>query len=765
MNDFALLDLFQEEVDTHANVLTSGLIALESGSCEATGIEPLMRAAHSLKGAARVIGLDTVVRIAHAMEDGLVAAMEGKLELTPVRIDVLLHAVDWITALAAVNEADLPGWLVTQADAADEIEQDLIALPAVLSDSAPPKQDTGIALSADTAENAALPDTTDKREAAAAPAIANITGNTETKSANAVKINAEVLNRFINLASESLVEAHRMDKLLLALQKIRRRLARRTASLRRYSAPTGNRFEQDEDEVEDTLSTECEALDEIQLDLIQRLDDLDAHARRMALIAESQFREVIASRMQPFEECARSFPRQVRDLARELDKQVNFVINGLETHIDRDIGAKLEAPLGHLLRNALDHGLESPQQRKTDGKPEIGSIRLEARHHDGALLITVSDDGCGVDRERLRQKIVQRNLTTAELAAGMSDGELFDFLFLPGLSTREHLSQVSGRGVGLDVVQSMVHGAGGMVSVESELGRGTVFQLQLPITRSVVRTLLVEISAERYALPLARIWRLIELKPTELNFVEGRCYFVRDGSNMALIPSHELLDLPPAPKDSAIIKAVILVDRGEYYAIEVERFLGESELVVRPLDPRMGRIPHIASASIDENGMPLLVLDIDDLLHTISSLLAGGRPVGRREQIGISMRKKVRRILIVDDSLTVRELERRVFEHNGYEVDMAVDGMDGWNALSLGSYDLVVTDVDMPRMNGIELVKQIRADARLEQQLIMMVSYKDRPEDRKAGLEAGANYYLAKSEFQDDALIKAVQSLIGTAHI
>ncbi|WNV03747.1 hybrid sensor histidine kinase/response regulator [Candidatus Methylospira mobilis] len=765
MNDFALLDLFQEEVDTHANVLTSGLIALESAPCDAVAIEPLMRAAHSLKGAARVIGLDTVVRIAHAMEDGLVAAMEGKLELTPARIDVLLHAVDWITTLAAVSEADLPGWLVTQADAADEIEQRLTVLATPPEDPAIKKQDTATPSPENTTEQIAtvVAVATIRKDTIAAPAMASALGNAEPKLTNAVKINADVLNRFINLASESLVEAHRIDKLLLAFQRIRQRLTQQNASLRRNSIQIGKNSNYDEDE--DALAKECEAFDQIQLALIEGLDDLDAHARRMSLIAESQFREVIASRMQPFEEGARSFPRQVRDLARDLGKQVNFEIKGLETSIDRDILAKLEAPLGHLLRNALDHGLESREERLMAGKPETASISLEARHHAGSLLITVSDDGRGVDRERLRKKIVERNLTTTELAAGMNDGELFDFLFLPGLSTREKLSQVSGRGVGLDVVQSMVQSAGGQVSVKSELGRGTVFQLQLPITRSVVRALMVEIGAERYALPLARIIRLVELRREKLNLVEGRCYFVLDGVNIALIPSHELLDLQRAPEENDMIKAVMLLDRGEYYAIEVECFLGESELVVRPLDPRLGRIPHIASASIDESGVPLLVLDIDDMLRSIASLLAGGHPVGRREQTGSSMRKNVRRILIVDDSITVRELERRVFERQGYEVNVAVDGVDGWNALNLGNFDLVVTDVDMPRMTGIELVKLIRADAILKRLPVLMVSYKDRPEDKKAGLEAGASQYLAKSEFQDDTLIKAVQNLIGTANI
>ncbi|AAU93087.1 chemotaxis protein [Methylococcus capsulatus str. Bath] len=752
MSDFALLDLFREEVEAHTGVLTSGLIALETGPADSGRIEPLMRAAHSLKGAARVLGLDAAVGIAHAMEDALLAAKEGRLALTPARVDVLLEGVDWIVVLAQVDEPDLPAWLATQADAAENLERRLRHLDQVAATAG------GISVTAAATPvpaptagskgggaEAALSDA--ETEAAAVPAP-----GPESAAAGApdraVKISAEVLNRIISLASESLVDTHRMEDTLDGLEATRRGLDRLAAVLAK-EGPSGSALR---------------LLEEIRGRLGRTLEALDAHLRRAASTAESQFREVVAGRMRPFEEGARSFPRQVRDLARELGKQVHFEIGGGATLVDRDILAKLEAPLGHLLRNALDHGLEQPEERRAAGKPERGSLRLEARHHAGLLLITVSDDGRGVDRERLRRKIVERNLTTAALAMQMTDTELFDFLFLPGLSTRDVTSRVSGRGVGLDVVQSMVHAEGGSVSVESRSGRGTVFRLQLPVTRSVVRALLVRLGGEPYAFPLARIGRLVALDPAELKAIEGRSYFIADGANIALVAARELLGMDPPDAVADRVPAVVLTNQGESYAIEVDGFLGESELVVRPMDARFGKVPHVSAVSVAEDGMPVLILDVDDLFRSIASMLSGGLAVGRRNRAAPE-RRRVRRILVVDDSITVRELERRLLENHGYEVDVAVDGMEGWNALALGRYDLVVSDIDMPRMNGIELVRRIRADARFERLPVMIVSYKDREEDRMAGLEAGADHYLAKSGFRDDTLIRAVQELIGEATV
>jgi two-component system sensor histidine kinase and response regulator WspE len=450
----------------------------------------------------------------------------------------------------------------------------------------------------------------------------------------------------------------------------------------------------------------------------------------------------------------------IRDLARRLNKRVRFELQGGSVSVDRDILRKLEAPLNHLLRNCVDHGIESPEQRRLAGKPETGSVVLSARHHAGMLTVEVSDDGGGIQPESVRQKVIERRLADESMVAQMSTSELLQFLFLPGFSTASQLTEVSGRGVGLDVVQSMVQEVSGNVSVDSEAGQSTRFTLRLPVTLSVIRAALAEISGEPYAFPLSRLQRIVRISPTDCRGVQGRQQFLLDGRSVGLVDASDLLSLPGSAADQDPWSVIVLGDRDQMYGLVVDRFIGEQDLVVRQLDSRLGHVPHISAAAVTESGEPLLIVDIEDLLRSLQQRLAEGRVRGKRSP-GQSQRQRRHRVLVVDDSLTVREVERHLLQNHGYDVDVAVDGRDGWTALSTGSYDLMITDVDMPRMNGIELVRTAREDARFAELPIIIVSYKDRQEDRLAGLDAGANGYLTKGSFHDDSFVNMVAELIG----
>jgi len=376
------------------------------------------------------------------------------------------------------------------------------------------------------------------------------------------------------------------------------------------------------------------------------------------------------------------------------------------------------------------------------------------------LHITVSDDGRGIDIEKLRSKIVEKGHCTPEMARDLSDEELLNFLFLPGFSTARDITEVSGRGVGLDVVLTMVQGVGGSVRVETKKGSGTSFHLQLPLTLSVLRTLLVEISGETYAIPLTRIDFVIVTNQNRLKILEDKQFYTFENENIGIIDAHQVLRLPSTERDDEDINIVVISDRMNRYGLVVDRFLGERELVVIPLDVRLGKVPNISAGAVLEDGSPVLILDVDDLVRSIDNLLNLGRLKKVGGYRGLKEAQK-KHILVVDDSLTVREVERRLLENAGYEVKVAVDGVDGFNALQLDRFDLIVSDIDMPRMNGIDLVKKIRSDPNLKEIPIIIVSYKERAEDRIKGLEAGANYYLTKSSFQDEGLINAVRDLIG----
>jgi len=273
----------------------------------------------------------------------------------------------------------------------------------------------------------------------------------------------------------------------------------------------------------------------------------------------------------------------------------------------------------------------------------------------------------------------------------------------------------------------------------------------------------VEIAGEPYAFPFAHIVRAVKIRKDEVQTLEGRQHFGIDGQRVGLVTAHQILECGEAPQSGEELSVVMLGPPNNMYGLVVDRFLGGRELVVRPLDPRLGKIKDISAAALMEDGSPLLIVDAEDMIRSMEKLASSDRLTKASREGGGDASRKAKRLLVVDDSLTVRELQRKVLDYHGYEVEVAVDGMDGWNALRGGRFDLVVTDVDMPRMDGIELVTRIKGDAGLKSLPVMILSYKDREEDRRRGLEAGADYYLTKGSFQSDALIDAVVDLIGEA--
>ena len=727
--DLSMLDLFRLEVENHGRVLESGLVAAE-GNQSPAAIEPLMRAAHSIKGASRIVGLHRGVSLAHAMEDVLSAAQHGRLTLSSGDIDLLLRSTDIFLRLAGLDTAAIPACLEENAEAISTLSQALSAIrsgkpaPAAV---APPEP----ALRTDATPKESLPEKADD---------------------SFVRVLAENLNRLMGLAGECLVQARSVKQFSASLLKIKnwqQDLDSALEHLQNSGTMTGEQ-----------LGEPQKQLDHIRDLLAVHSEQFELFSRRLEHSAGKLYDEVIASRMRPFSDGLLGFPRMVRDLARELGKKINLRIEGAATRVDRDILEQLEAPLIHLLRNAIDHGIESPDERITAGKPAEGTIVLEARHRSGMLNISIHDDGRGIDPQQLRRKIVARGYVAEDTAAHLSTAELYDFLFLPGFSTAATVTELSGRGVGLDVVFSMCQRVGGSVRVESQPGLGSGFHVQLPLTLSVLRTLLVSISGEPYALPLTRIDRILTVSPDDLHSLEDRQFVTVDGEHIGIVNAQQALNLPPLQRGSAPLCIAVISDRLNQYGLAVDRFLSQRDLVVMPLDPRLGKVPAVSAGAITEEGSPVLILDVDDLVRSINSLVTQGslHKVGSAAELLRTARK---RILVVDDSLTVREVERKLLENSGYEVVAAVDGVDGWNSLQRGTFDLVVSDIDMPRMNGIELVRRIKNDPALKNLPVMIVSYKDREEDRLLGLEAGANYYLTKSSFHDETLITAVKDLIG----
>ncbi|MES2322908.1 MAG: hybrid sensor histidine kinase/response regulator [Pseudomonadota bacterium] len=732
LSQFSMQDLFRMEAEGQAQILTDGLLAMERGGGEAATVESLMRAAHSIKGAAAIVGLDVVIQLAHAMEDAFIAAQHQRLVLTPERIDVLLSCVDLIYQVSLQTESTVAAWL---GEHRERITSLMLAV-------------TGIDQIASTPP-LAVPEEAAPEEAAPA-----------ARSTGAVpRAQAHSYERLLALASESRINAHQMHPFIAATQRFKRNqrsLFQAMEQLHDAILAGGNAH------LIDQSTQAMQRSHPLKQFVLGHLADMENYERRLIGVAEKLVDEVLTLRMRPFRDGVQHFPRMVRDLARSLGKEAQLVILGEDSLVDRDILAGIESPLNHILRNAVDHGIEAPQYRLALGKPALGTITLEARHRAGMLSIEISDDGAGVDLERIRANVTTRKLASPGMAAAMSQVELMEFLFLPAFSLKETTSEVSGRGVGMDIVLQTVREQNGSVHLDTEAGRWFRTSITLPLTQSIVRTLVVDVQGEAYAIPIVKVERVLKVARGAIHTLENKQFFDFGGEHLGLVAASQVLELGQM-QDGADELAVVVIGTGaRRYALVVDAIRGEQSLAVQALDPIFGKMRDISSAALLDDGAPVLILDVPDLLLSIDKLLGEGGLQQLAHGDGREQRR-AKRILVVDDSLTVREMERKLLQARGYAVDIAIDGIDGWNVVRSGDYDLVITDVDMPRMDGIELVALIKKDVHLHKLPVMIVSYKDRAEDRARGMTAGADYYLTKGSFHDETLLDAVFELIGDA--
>ncbi|HEV2392087.1 MAG TPA: chemotaxis protein CheA [Verrucomicrobiae bacterium] len=646
----SMLDLFRAEAENQTAVLVSGLLELERTPDQTHSFEALMRAAHSLKGAARIVGLQAAETVAHALEDNFVAAQAHEILLTGPTMDLLLRGVDLLANLAKRAEADIPRWDIDHsADIHAFLEASSALRPKPANSGAFEDQSKHSPTTPQPRSyppaNAAVPQplTTEPplhppADLVADPAPASLARigasyplpqrpqSPAPRKAElperVVRLTAENLNRLLALAGESLVESRWLRSFADSLQHLKRdqrgitqTLERLRHSLEHHTLSEHSRgcFNELFREVADSERF-----------LVERIKELDVFDRRSAHLSQRLYLEVLRTRMRPFSDGTRRFPRMVRDLARALGKQIKFEMLGEHTPVDRDILERLETPIAHLLRNAVDHGCEPPSVRKQSGKPPECSLRLEARHSAGVLLVTVSDDGSGVNLELIRRAIVARRFTSDSAAAKLSEADLLEFLFMPGFSLKETVTEISGRGFGLDVVQNMVKSLRGAIRLSNYAGQGFRVQLQLPLTLSVLRALLVDVGGEPYAIPLGQITRTLKLPRTKVASVEGREQFQFDGQQVGLLAAHQLLDCPAPLPSGANLPVVILSGRSARHGLVVDGFLGERELVVQPLDPRLGRVRDIAAAALMEDGSPVLIIDTEEMLRSMERLI--GQP-------------------------------------------------------------------------------------------------------------------------------------------
>jgi len=728
LSNFSMDELFRAEAEGQCLSLSNDLLSLEKTTQPAPVLERLMRSAHSLKGAARIVGRDEAVKVAHVMEDLFVQAQKTNSVPPPAVIDMLLKGVDLLSQIAGVT----PG---------TPTQESLDAF--IRWCNSPPTE----ALASARTEPTHIEPT-----AASTQSIAE----TEMIGRRDIRMDSERLDLLLGLAGQAVV-ASRVDQ--GSLHPIRSALRQIQALLTDISK------ESDENRRVSLLRQASAVASFGQTELAERSEQRDLQSRHLSQICSRVYHEALACRLRPFGDITSGLRRLARDVARDLGKDVDVEISGENTEVDRDLLDRLDGPLSHLIRNALDHGLESPPDRQAASKNPTGRLQISARHQAGWLVVTVSDNGRGLNGDTIRDAVRRRGLAAEEHVAQMTEAELSEFLLLPGFSLSQKVTEISGRGVGLDAVRAMAFGAGGSLRLSRGAEGGFACDIILPVSLSLVRALLVEISGECFALPLTRVERVLEALPSDVQAVGGRQHIFLGQERVELVNAAEVLELGDGTRSQdGRLPLVVLQGAQTKIGLVVDSFRGMRELSLQRLDSRLGRVQDVSATALLDTGDPVVVLDVNDLAITAANFSAGTRY--RPVLAGQSDKPTtLRRVLVADDSLTVRELERKLLASRGYAVETAVDGVDAWNALRQGSFDLLVTDIDMPRLDGIELVRLVRNDPRLRDLPVVVVSYKDREEDRTRGLEAGADFYLPKSSYQDESLINAVQELIGSARI
>ncbi|MES2423397.1 MAG: response regulator [Pseudomonadota bacterium] len=743
LSSFSMLELFRMEAAQLTGGMTTALIDLENHADRPAQLAELMRCAHSLKGAARIVGIDALVGLGHAMEDRLSAAQRHNL-LAEQHVDALLKGVDVFASTTALTDAAFPAWLEAQSAQLAELIKALDTdFPAPRAAPVP----------------AQVPALVAAPTSAEAPAPADTPRASTAQQQRSLRLDATQLESLLSLARESLLVNRAHQRQADQLQRLHSSQRQVSRAVERLHEALQLRLPAEQllalaDSVGQAHRRSANALD-------AHIHDHAHQTRRGHRIASRLHQSIHSTRMTRFGHVEATLKRLARDTGQLLGKTVTLEIQGADTRVDRDVLDRIEAPLMHMVRNAMDHGLEHTAQRVAAGKPACGRLVVSARHYRGQLEVSVGDDGAGVDIAALRQRIVAQGMATAAMLAAMSEAEVLDFLFLPRFTTRDKVSETSGRGVGLDVVQTCVQGLRGRLRVNNRPGAGLTITLVLPVSLSLVRALLLQVGGEIYGLPLSQLERVLHVPVSSAQWIAGQPVAHVNGRDLSWAPLGPILGVAPPPP-GPLLTLVEIATAGGRFALAVDALLGERDLALQALDARLVKPVFVAAAAVLDDGRPLLMLDVADLASVVAESGAGASQTDSSDYApalpGMPLPK---RVLVVEDSFTVREVERKVLSAGGYVVDVTVDGVEGWNAVCTRSYDLVVTDIDMPRMNGLELLRRIRANEATRHLPVMIVSYKDREEDRLAGLQAGADRYFVKSGFEEAALLEAVTDLIG----
>jgi len=728
-DDPELVATFRAEVDDRLASLCEGLLRLEEHPPPKQLVASLFRDAHTVKGSARMLGLDGVVEVAHRCEDLLGALRDGRL---PARKDV----VDLLLVAAESISRSMPG--AERPVGPDDLAAVVSALDAACAGEAP----------------------------VAVPRLSGVDEDVEaepgrSRGADSIRVPTRRVHDLLDVVGEAELEIRRLSghgRDLSGLAAGHLQWARVLRDAATAAEAAGAPLPQVAGDAVHALVALGDQLVAATRELTARAED--AHAR-IGSVRDG----AMGLAMVPVRRVVAAFPQLVRELAGAgpVPKDVRLVLTGEDVELDTRVLDSVADSLRHLVTNAVDHGCEPPAVRVAAGKPPQATVTVSARAAGSTVVIEVSDDGSGVDEAAVRAAAVERGLIPAD--STLAGPALLQTMFAPGFSTRSEVTQSSGRGVGLDVVRTVVGDLSGAIEVHSQPGTGTTFVITLPVTLGVLRCLVARVGDERYAVPVAGVVETIGLAGAERHELAGVPVLVRHGNTFPLVDLGLVLEAP-GERDPRAAIIVSFSAAGEMLGLAVDQLEGELELVVKDLGGFIGRLPTVAGATIGGDGRVVLVLDVRELAVR---QLASGTPVHvlpapRRTADAAVLTPRAAdrpRVLVVEDSIGVRELQRVILEGAGYEVVTAVDGLDGASRLTEAPVDLVVSDVEMPGMDGFTLTREIRRTPGWADVPVVIMTSRGDQADQRAGLDAGASAYLLKSEFDQAELIDTVRRLVG----
>jgi len=809
-----LLDTFKVELDEHVLTLNKGLLRLEqgvSGKKFDTLLAELFRAAHSLKGASRTVDILDINLIAHRLEDVLGLIQHQKISLSSHLFDVMFQAVDLIKACMRVkldgNEFpfDKLNAVVQQLEAATvlpdaskssknekvKVENFNITVNNIKPENHKKQDDNE---STDDKKKKKNNQNQEQNETQDLTSLSSVQQNnlkqTETKSAgtkknekieknvpmepytdeqitgsdDTIRVKTNKLDLLMASMGELMGSRMRTMQRIIDLQTMQKRINRWHKEWRhlRGNMKSLERKHYEDDDLNHFFSFMHHNADNLKhihtdINLLVRhfMNDCD----QLVFISDDLQDKIRNVRMQPISSLFDQFPRMIRDLSRNQEKNIRLKITGEKTEVDRHVLDALKDPLTHILRNAVDHGIEAPGHRKNLGKPEQGLITLKASQKGSTIVIEVIDDGRGIDLESVRDQAVLNNIVPEQKAKSLSKRELTDLIFCSGLSTQTTVTDISGRGVGLDVVRRNLEKLQGQILVESQPNIGTTISLTVSLSLATSQVLMVKVDGELLAIPCTTVERILKVHSKDIGQIDGKPAIVVDNEALPLFSLAPLLDFSetvPTPNDDEKNSVVVLSVAEKRLTFRVDELLETREIVIKNMGQQLRRVRNLSGATILGDGQIVMVLNVADLMKSAQHGSAYLRPV----DIAPAPPER-KRILVVDDSITTRTLEKNILENAGYQVLVCADGQEAWDCIQSESFDAVVSDVDMPRMNGFQLAEHVREDDRYKALPFILVTSLESRADKIRGMEVGADAYIVKGTFDQKELLDTIERLIG----